>query len=408
MKRTCAFFIMLLTMACFLNAGTFRVMVCPYNEEVQSIIDILFPQKEFDESIAMMQAERSLVPVMKEEGEKLSMAWKSGDADLIAAAENDFNKDHELPEPDGKAFQVVTCTERGITDAQMLSSDPVLMKYLCDSTGSDMIVIPSVTSLQGFRHLRLYVYEYGKESAQLVFERVSQDSDKFGISGALALAPFFNPAVPAVLQLDGIIPGTHIELDGKEVRALEDRVMTTEGMHTVRLSASGYQERYFSTVLAPSAVSSVDASMRAIVLHDLKLDSDPVSDIVIEGKKIGQTPMLIDTYRLPFSALLEAPGYAPKEISIMDEGITSVSASLKPLWMADGANLKKAKDAFYSDFARCIIIFGLKVLAKTFNNGHSTFAAAAEAVANGALAVSLADFAGSLIDYYRTSEYVSE
>ena len=75
---------------------------------------------------------------------------------------------------------------------------------------------------------------------------------------------------------------------------------------------------------------------------------------------------------------------------------------------ADGANLKKAKDAFYSDFARCIIIFGLKVLAKTFNNGHSTFAAAAEAVANGALAVSLADFAGSLIDYYRTSEYVSE
>ena len=399
---------MIMTFTCALFAGTFRVMVCPSNEEIESFLDFFFPTREYDAAVVASQQERQTVAVGKERGEKLAHAYGSGDAAAIEEAAELFSSPVVFEDEKEEPFDVVAVKASQDFDAQTLCSDPVLLDYLCREYYADLILIPFISEIQGFRHMMLYAYSYGGSGAELLFERVSLDSVKYTVEAALKMAPYFTSGTPALLLLENLVPGTRIELDDREVRALEDYVMTTEGRHTVRLSASGYAERYFATELSGSTVFSVDASMNAVVLHGLRLESTPASHVVVDGKTIGQTPMVIETYRLPFSATFEAEGYAPGKIGLTGEPEDTVSVSLKPMWMADGSNLKKARDGFYADLARSLILFGVKVLSMSFDDGTGSFFPAFKAVADGALTISLVDLLGSLIDYYRTSEYVSE
>ncbi|MBO4410252.1 MAG: hypothetical protein J5775_05825 [Spirochaetales bacterium] len=410
MKRRFAVLALMTAMAfaCALHAGTFRVMVCPSNEEIESFIDCFFPTRAYDAAVLASQQERQTAAVGKERGEKLAKAYDLENASAIEEARELFDSPVEFDDEEEKPFDVVLAKASREFDAQTLCSDPVLLDYLCREYDTDLILIPYISSIQGFRHIMLYAYSYGDREAVLVFERLAQDSEKYTVDAALKIAPYFTSRTPALLLLEYLVPGTHIELDDSEVRALEDYVMTTEGRHTVRLSASGYEERYFATELSGTSVFSVDASMKAVVLHGLRLESTPAADVVVDGKTIGQTPLVLETYRLPFSATFEAEGYASGKLSLTGEPMDTVSVSLKPQWMADGSNLKKAKDGFYSDLARTIILFGVKVLARSFDDGTGTFFPALNAVADGALTISLVDLLGSLIDYYRTSEYVSE
>ena len=88
-------------------------------------------------------------------------------------------------------------------------------------------------------------------------------------------------------------------------------------------------------------------------------------------------------------------------------GTKTVSVSMKPEWMADGTLLKEEKNEFYAGFARSLLIFGAKIALKTFNDGTNKVLEALDGAATGLLAVSIVDLVGSLVDYYRQTEYIA-
>ena len=84
-----------------------------------------------------------------------------------------------------------------------------------------------------------------------------------------------------------------------------------------------------------------------------------------------------------------------------------VSVSLKPMWMSDETLLKEEKDEFYAGFARSLLIFGAKIALSTFNDGNNKVLGALDGIATGMLTVSFIDLVGSLVDYYRQTEYIA-
>ena len=91
----------------------------------------------------------------------------------------------------------------------------------------------------------------------------------------------------------------------------------------------------------------------------------------------------------------------------ISQNTTSLSVELKPLWMGNEPILKRKKDAFYWAFARSLLIFGTKLALGVFNDGSSNVLSSLDMVSNGLLTVSVVDTVGSLVDYYRQTEYIS-
>ncbi|MBQ3831024.1 MAG: hypothetical protein II813_08950, partial [Spirochaetales bacterium] len=106
------------------------------------------------------------------------------------------------------------------------------------------------------------------------------------------------------------------------------------------------------------------------------------------------------------SLRFSSEGYADKTVGILS-GTKTVSVSMKPKWMADGNLLKEEKNEFYAGFARSLLIFGAKIALRTFNDGTNKVLEALDGAATGLLAVSIVDLVGSLVDYYRQTEYIA-
>ena len=104
---------------------------------------------------------------------------------------------------------------------------------------------------------------------------------------------------------------------------------------------------------------------------------------------------MLDNYVIPSSLRFKAPGYSDKTVGVLKE-TKGISISLKPEWMADEKLFRSTKDGFYTRFAVCLVVFGAKIAMKTLDG-----------IATSALTVSFADLIGSLVDYYRQTEYIA-
>lgn len=397
---------LILPAAAAADAG-FNVLVYPESNEIESYISVFFPTKTFDPDAWDAMQERQERRELKKLGESLALAYKSENQEKIDSASRLFEDGVSAVQASGANFEVRLIKPGKLDyDAGTMVGDPVLLAYICDVTDSDLIVMPVTEYLQGFLHLSVYVYRCGSDSASLVYEMISKESDRFPVNSALSLAPSFMEGSPSLVRLEGLASGTTVEIDGKETGSLDGYVMTTSGRHVIALSAQGKQDRVFATDLAPDAVSSLDASMNDIRYSGLEITSDPVSSVYLNGIGIGQTPLTLDNYVIPSSLRFSADGYADKTVGILS-GTKPVSVSLKPEWMTDGNLLKEEKNEFYAGFARSLLIFGAKIALRTFNDGKNKVLEALDGAATGLLAVSIVDLVGSLVDYYRQTEYIA-
>ena len=388
------------------DAG-FNVLVYPQSTEIESYISVFFPSRPSDKDVWAGKQEREAWQELKKLGEALVSAYKAEDQEKISSASRLL--EDGIPESQAPATDLeVRLIDAGklAFDVNAMISDPVLMSYICDVADADLVVVPVSDYLQGFLHLSIYVYRYGSDCVEMVYEMISKESDRYPVNSALALAPLFLDEKPALVRLEGLAAGTVVEIDGKVAGSLDGYVMTTSGRHVIGLSAQGKQARVFATDLAADVVSSLDATMNDIRYSGLEITSDPVAQVTLNGQKIGQTPLTLDNYVIPSSLRLTAEGYDGKTIGILSD-TRKVSVSLKPMWMSDETLLKEEKDEFYACFARSLLIFGAKIALSTFNDGNNKVLGALDGIATGMLTVSFIDLVGSLVDYYRQTEYIA-
>lgn len=409
MRRFLVVLILILAAATALPAedAAYGVLVYPQNAEIESFIINFFPEKEYDSSTAMMLSQRAFDADKRSLGLELNKAYAAEDEAKIESAAEKFNAAGTAVLPEGKAFPVVLLDPGKLTyDSTALAGDPVLMQFVCDATGADLLVIPVSGYLQGFRLLSIYIYEYGSGAATLAYEAISVESDRFPVRAALSLAPYFMSGVPALVRFDDLAVGAVVTVDGKEASYYEDCVMTTAGLHTISLSAQGKQNRTFATELEGNTLSSVSAAMKDTRYSGLAITSEPQATVLLDGVELGTTPLALDSYVVPSSLRLSAEGYLDKTVGLLSPA-DKLDIQLKPQWMADQDLFRDVKDGFYKRFAISLVIFGAKVALKSFNDGTNNVLMALDGLASAALAVSFSDLIGSLVDYYRQTEYIA-
>ncbi len=392
-----------------LFATDYTVIVYPDNEEISSYVKTLIPSKTFDKNILDLMKERAEVASLLKLGEALDKAWDSeAEADIKSAREA-YNEALESSEDgiDLSDFDVVVSSVKGTYDVDaMVSGDVQLLEYICFENNADMILIPVISNLQGFNHMAIYGYEYGGKEMKLVYESISNDSNRFTIRAVLELAKLFKDETPAILRLDNLVTGATVMVDSREVPVLDSYILTTEGEHTISVVAQGYVGRAFTTTLAGGEVSSLNATMLQMHFEALSINSSPSAQVIVDGSVVGETPMVMDLYSVPLNLRLTAEGYSDSNISILGR-TNGIDVELKPEWMANKDLLKEQKDGFYGAFARSLLIFGAKIALRSFNDGSNSVLSALDIATNAAIAISVTDMLGWLIDYYRQTEYIA-
>jgi len=387
--------------------AAYGVLVYPHDTEIESFILNFFPEKEYDSKTALMLRQRADDAVRRTLGMELNKAYSSEDEAAIAAAASKYNEERTSGTVEGKNFPVMLLDSSKLQyDSGALVSDPVFMQFVCEATGADLLVMPVSGYLQGFRLLSIYTYEYGAGSATLAYEVISTESDRYPVHAALSLAPHFMEGDPALIRFEDLAVGAVVKVDWKEVNCYEDCVMTTAGKHAISISAQGKQDRVFVTNVEGNTLSSVEAGMKDMRYSGLEIVSEPQATVLLDGVSLGLTPLTLDSYLIPSSLRLTAEGYADKTVGVLSP-VDKLDIQLKPKWMADEALLKDTKDGFYRRFAISLAIFGAKVALKSFNDGTNKFLMALDGLATAALAVSFSDLIGSLVDYYRQTEYIA-
>ena len=409
MKTRCVIFMMtILLVFCFSAfAESFNVLVYPQNEDIESFISAFIPAVEADSEKLALVHERLQAAKDKELGETLAKAYDSENEEKVSEAREAYENralefsdewllDVELQKADSISFD---------TEA-MTAGDQALLDMVCRMTGSDVIVMPVVSDIQNFKHLALYVWFRGSDSVRMIFEEVSRDSRSFPIRCAVRLGQALTGQDLSLLQLDGIVEGSEVQVDGKQYNVLDSHVLVPAGEHVITLSATGYVTRNIRLELAGGVTSTIAAKLSPILLSDLTITSDPEADVLIGGVNIGKTPLTVESYSLPASIRLTREGYSDSVIGLTQKA-DKISVSLKPQWMADEDILKISKDDFYAAFARSLLIFGAKIVTRTLNNGDNKLLSGLDIAASGALTVSIVDMVGCLIDYYRQTEYIA-
>ena len=389
-------------------AESFNVLVYPSNTETERYITAFFPQITADNTNRTIVLERLQRKVDKELGEALAKAYSTEDESKVNAAREAYDNRTVVLE-DEPFFDLKLCEQpKEAYDIKVLENgDAALLDMVCRANEADLLVMPVISDIQSFKHLCLYVYQRGSDKLELVFEQiVSRDSAYFPIESAMKLGRILCDAPMAVLYLDKMVDGSEVKVDGRTVNAVDNYILCEAGRHIIGLDATGYIEKTVRIDLPSDNVSEIDASLQALLFGNLRIESDPVADVLIGGVKMGSTPLLVESYSVPTSIRLSHEGYSDAVIGLTKKR-DSISISLKPAWMADEDILKKNKDDFYGAFARSLLIFGAKIVTRTLNNGENTFLSVLDIAAGGALTVSIVDMVGCLIDYYRQTEYIS-
>ena len=389
-------------------AGSFNVLVYPSNTETERYITAFFSQIIADNTKKSLVIERLQRKADKELGEALAKAYKTEDEAKVNEAREAY-ENRTVVLDDEPFFDLVLCEQPKETyDIKaMETGDVALLDMICRANGADLLVMPVISDIQNFKHLCLYVYQRGSYRLEMVFEQiVSRDAAYFPVESAMKLGQILCDEPMAVLHLAGMVDGSEVTVDGKIVNSVDSNILSQAGRHIIGLDATGYIEKSVSIDLPADTVSEVDASLQALLFENLRIESDPVAEVLIGGVKMGTTPLLVDSYSVPTSIRLSLDGYSDAVIGLTKKR-DSISVSLKPAWMADEDILKKNKDDFYGAFARSLLIFGAKIVTRTLNKGDNTFLSVLDIAAGGALTVSIVDMVGCLIDYYRQTEYIS-
>jgi hypothetical protein len=197
-----------------------------------------------------------------------------------------------------------------------------------------------------------------------------------------------------------------VKIDDTEVSVMDSSILTTEGQHVMEIGAPGHASRLIGLDVQGNSVVAIDASLVSVYYSDLTINSFPSSTISVNGTVLGETPIVLDSYSLPFSIRLEKDLYMGKSLGIT-ENLSEINVELKPAWMGNKDLLKQSKDKFYWSFARSLLIFGTNLLVGLFNDGSKPVLSAVDMAFKGVMTVSVVYTVGCLVDYFRQTEYIS-
>lgn len=407
MKRSIFIATILLALWSQLIAADFKVLVWPQNEEISSYVTTLFPYRQYSQSTAASIEERQLRYSQKQLGEALHKAYAGESEKSIGTALDAYVK-LEAGGSSEEPFNVVLSEAGSTFDLEaVLSADRNYLDYICTVSDSDLLVVPVKSVLGSFIHLSLYFYEYETGTFSLGYESLSVDSDRFSTRSALQLGRMILGSETAMLRLENLVPATEITVDGRVSGCSDGCLVLTEGQHVIELACLGYSSKALEVDLAAGSILTVDAGLEKKHHGQMTITSFPSgASVYLDGTVAGTTPYTLTDYAIPMSLRLSADGYDDRVVAIVSERAL-LDVPMKPLWLTDDKVFVSAKEEFYSDFARSLIIFGVKLLAGAMDDGTSNLPACIMAAADGALVLSLGDLAGSLFNYYRQAEYTS-
>lgn len=389
-------------------AESFNVLVYPSNTETERYLSAFFPKLPADPEKRNLVLQRLQAEQEKELGEALAAAYKTEDEAKVASAREDYDNRYVILEDEPFLdLNIVEASSADYDIKAMTDGDMALLDMVCRLNKADLLVMPVISEIQNYRHLCLYVYFRGSDKIDLVFEElVTMDSIRFPVTSAIKLGRSICNEEMALVYLENMVDGSEILVDGNKVNSVDSYILCEAGERVITLNATGYIVKSLTVELPADTLSSADASLNAMLFSNLRIESDPVAEVLIGGKAVGRTPLLIDSYSVPTSIRLSLDGYSDAVVGLTQKR-DSISVELKPAWMADKNILREKKDDFYAAFARSLLIFGAKIVTRTLNNGENTFLSVLDIAAGGALTVSIADMVGCLIDYYRQTEYIS-
>lgn len=387
----------------------YNVLIYPQNQQITSYLQAFFPSKRSDLLTQTDISQRSYEKELKANGEALSNAYKKEDDALILEAKEKYSNTEVKASEEVEYYDVklVSFSDTSIDiNSTLKEEDLITFDYIASSCNANLIIIPYSETISGFNLISLYVYNRAEKNLNLIYEELSQIGSSYSLKCLLSLASIFSEEKNTVLTFDGIPQGAKILVDGQEISLYEDTCILKPGNHTFDISLEGYETKHLRSELTTNEVATLYVTMNPIVYDSLLIEANPISQVSIDGKKIGTTPYILTNYTLPLILGFSSEGYVDKTVGLY-EPKNSISISLKPSWLNDEEKYEKYKRSFYDSFARSILIFGLKLVSQSLDVNNSGFWNITDTLCTGALYLSLTDLAGNLINYYRYSEYIS-
>ncbi|MCR5761575.1 MAG: PEGA domain-containing protein [Sphaerochaetaceae bacterium] len=244
---------------------------------------------------------------------------------------------------DGEDFKIVTTSY-----FSSFTEDRNVLKYICSQTDSEILIFNEIKDLNAVSLRTITVYSLLTDEITELSTVISSDTDVFTAEEYSALGSFFS-----------------------------------------------YSEEY------------EDVTEPEVVYGPLTVDSNVVSSVYINGKNVGETPYILDSYTLPLLLTLKSEGYIDQYISL-NEAKDEVSVILKPQWMDDSQLYKKASDSFYASFGGMLLSIGLKAVVNSAISSESSYYNLADKVSTGLIVVSIGNMVYRLIDYYNYADYNSK
>lgn len=391
----------------------YNVLIYPQNAQISTYISTFFTSKLVTPSIYTDFSNRALTKDLKTSGEALVKAYSTENEASILKAKEEYSKafleDVSLDFGSSDVLDVALTSFNDTSidiDNVINNKDLLTLDYISSNSSASLVLIPMIGELGGFKHLALYSYETSNRSLTLVYEELSQSSSEFSLQVLLKLSALFSDTPASVLTFDGLPQGVSVYIDGTLVTLVDSSVVLSAGTHTIDIELTGYQAKHLKTELKSNTISTIFVQMDKVVYDSLLIESKPSATISSDGNILGATPYTLTDYTLPLMLNFNSEGYVNKTISL-DEERKSISVELKPSWMNDEESYDKARTNFYNSFARSLLIFGLKIVSKSFSSNYNEFWMATDTICTGALFLSLTDLAVNLIDYYKYSEYIS-
>ncbi len=391
----------------------YNVLIFPQNSQIATYIETFFTSKEVSTSIYTDISTKTLNEKLKTSGEALAKAYSSEkEASIIKAREeylsistDDYSLNLEMS--DVMNVVLTNLNDNSIDmDNVIRNNDLLTLDYICSSSNSDLVLIPLIGEIGGFKHLVLYSYSSAEKKLNLIFEEISQSATEYSLMVLLKLSSLFSNNGVSVLTFEGLIQGSSVYVDGEMVSLIDSSIVLSSGTHTIDIELIGYETKHLTLEINANTVNTVFVQMDKIVYDSLLVKSTPNAIVSSDGKILGTTPYTINEYTLPLMLNFSSSGFINKTVSL-NEARNSISVELKPTWMNDEESFEKARTSFYNSFARSLLIFGLKIISKTFSSNYNDFWMATDTLCTGALFLSLTDLAVDLIDYYKYSEYIS-
>lgn len=391
----------------------YNVLIYPQNAQISTYISTFFTSKLVTPSIYTDFSNRALTEDLKTSGEALVKAYSTENEASILKAKEEYSKAFledvslDFGSSDELEVALTSFNDTSIDIDKVISNKDLLtLDYISSNSSASLVLIPMIGELGGFKHLALYSYETSNKSLTLVYEELSQSSSEFSLQVLLKLSALFSDTPASVLTFDGLPQGVSVYIDGTLVTLVDSSVVLSAGTHTIDIELTGYQAKHLKTELKSNTISTIFVQMDKDVYDSLLIESKPSATISSDGNVLGVTPYTLTDYTLPLMLNFNSEGYVNKTISL-DEERKSISVELKPSWMNDEESYDKARTNFYNSFARSLLIFGLKIVSKSFSSNYNEFWMATDTICTGALFLSLTDLAVNLIDYYKYSEYIS-